>query len=55
MYFTELKSNDRILIIVAMIAGIVGLAATVTFVGQGNVKYVKIFWAETVEQTIVFE
>ncbi|MDH3795011.1 MAG: hypothetical protein OER78_08045 [Nitrosopumilus sp.] len=43
MYFTELKSNDRILIIVAMIAGIVGLAATVAFVGQGNVRYVKIF------------
>jgi len=43
MYFTELKSNDRILIIVAMIAGMVGLAATVAFVGQGNVRYVKIF------------
>jgi len=33
----------------------VGLAATVAFVGQGNVRYVKIFWAETVEQIIVFE
>ena len=27
----------------------------VGFVGQGNVRHVEIFWAETVEQTIVFE
>ena len=33
----------------------VGLAATVGFVGQGNVRHVEIFWDETVEQTIVFE
>ena len=38
-----------------IIAGMVGLAATVGFVGQGNVRHVEIFWAETVEQTIVFE
>ena len=55
MYFTGLKSNDKILVIVAMIAGMVGLAVTVAFVGQGNVRHVEIFWAETVEQTIVFE
>lgn len=45
MYFTELKSNDRTLIIVAMIAGMIGLAVTVTFVGQGNVRHIEIFWA----------
>jgi len=50
-----LKSNDKILVIVGIIAGMVGLAATVGFVGQGNVRHVEIFWAETVEQTIVFE
>ena len=33
----------------------IGLAATVGFVGQGNVRHVEIFWDETVEQTIVFE
>ena len=38
-----------------MIVGMTGLAATVAFVGQGNVRHVEIFWAETVEQTIVFE
>ena len=50
-----MKSNDKILIIVAMIAGIIGLIVTVGFVGQGNVRHVEIFWAETVEQTVVFE
>lgn len=50
-----MKPNDKILVIAAMIVGMVGLAATVAFVGQGNVRHVEIFWAETVEQTIVFE
>ena len=50
-----MKSNDKILVIVGIIAGMIGLAATVGFVGQGNVRHVEIFWAETVEQTIVFE
>lgn len=50
-----MKSNDKILIIAALIAGVIGLAATVGFVGQGNVRHVQIFWAETVEQTVVFE
>ena len=47
--------SDKILIIAAMVAGIAGLAITVAFVGQGNVRHVEIFWAETVEQTIIFE
>ena len=38
-----------------MIVGILGLSATIAFVGQGNVRHVEIFWAETVEQTIMFE
>jgi len=38
-----------------MIVGILGLSATIAFVGQGNVRHVEIFWAETVEQTIIFE
>jgi len=54
-YCIELKSNDKILVIVAMIAGMIGLATIVGFVGQGNVRHVEIFWDETVEQTIVFE
>ena len=43
------------MVIVGIIAGMIGLAATVGFVGQGNVRHVEIFWAETVEQTIIFE
>ncbi len=54
-YVTELKSNDKILVIVGLIVGMIGFAATIGFVGQGNVRHVEIFWAETVEQTIVFE
>ena len=50
-----MKSNDKILVIVGLIAGMVGLAATIGFVGQGNVRHVEIFWTETVEQTIIFE
>jgi len=38
-----------------MIVGILGLSVTIAFVGQGNVRHVEIFWAETVEQTIMFE
>ena len=50
-----MKSNDKILIVVALVGGITALAITVGFVGQGNVRHVPIFWTEKVEQTIVFE
>jgi hypothetical protein len=50
-----LKLNDKKLVILAMVVGILGLSVTIAFVGQGNVRPVEIFWAETVEQTIVFE
>ena len=47
--------NDRKLIAIAIIAGVVGLAAIIGFIGQGNVRHVQIFWTEKVEQTVVFE
>jgi len=50
-----LKSNDRMLIIVAILGGMLALAVIVGFVGQGNVRHVTIFWKEKVEQTIIFE
>ncbi len=50
-----MKSNDKILIIAGLIAGMIGLAAMIGFVGQGNVRHVSIFWTEKVEQTVVFE
>ena len=50
-----MKSNDKILIIASLLGGIIALAITIGFVGQGNVRHVSIFWQEKVEQTIVFE
>ena len=38
-----------------MIAGVIGLAVTIGFIGQGNVRHVEIFWPEKVEHTVVFE
>ena len=49
------KSNDRIWIISVIVGGMIILAATIGFVGQGNVRHVAIFWNEKVEQTVVFE
>ena len=43
------------MILTALITGVIGLVATVAFVGQGNVRHVDIFWTEKVEQTVVFE
>lgn len=47
--------KDRKLIVIAIIAGVVGLAAMIGFIGQGNVRHVEIFWQEKVEQTVAFE
>ena len=48
-------TKDRKLIIIAIIAGIFGLASIIGFIGQGNVRHVEIFWQEKVEQTVSFE
>jgi len=50
-----LQSNDKILIIVALIGGMIALAIIVGFIGQGNVRHVAIFWPEKVEHTVIFE
>lgn len=47
--------NDKTLIIIGIVVGVAALALTITFVGQGNVRHVTIFWTEKVEQTVVFE
>jgi hypothetical protein len=47
--------QDRKLIIIAIVVGVVGLAAMIGFIGQGNVRHVEIFWQEKVEQTVAFE
>ena len=50
-----MKSKDKILIISSLVGGMLVLAATIGFIGQGNVRHVEIFWPEKVEQTVVFE
>jgi len=50
-----LESNDRRIIIIAIVVGIVGLAGIIGFVGQGNVRHVEIFWPEKVQQTVAFK
>lgn len=51
----RLKLNDKMLIIVAILGGMLALAVIIGFVGQGNVRHVTIFWNEKVEQTVIFE
>ena len=51
----RLKSNDKMLIIVAIIGGMLTLAVIIGYVGQGNTRHVTIFWKEKVEQTVIFE
>ena len=48
-------SKDKTLILIAIVMGIVALAAIIGFTGQGNVRHVSIFWQERVEQTVAFE
>ena len=47
-----LNSNDKLLVICALVGGIIVLSITIGFVGQGNVRVVPIFWTEKVEQTV---
>ena len=47
--------NNKKLIVIAIIAGVVGLGVMIGFIGQGNVRHVEIFWKEKVEQTVAFE
>jgi len=50
-----MQSNDKILIIMTLIGGMIALAIIVGFIGQGNVRHVTIFWPEKVEHTVIFE
>jgi hypothetical protein len=47
--------RGKLLIVVGIVVGIVSFAVIIGFIGQGNVRHVSIFWAEKVEQTVVFE
>ncbi len=47
--------KDKLFVIGVIVIAIVAFAVIIGFVGQGNVRHVSIFWAEKVEQTVVFE
>ena len=47
--------EDKYLILVAIVIGVVALSATIGFIGQGNIRHVEIHWQERVEQTVAFE
>jgi hypothetical protein len=50
-----MNSNDKKLVIIGIVVGVVGLVTMIVFIGQGNVRHVAIFWQEKVEQTVAFE
>ena len=50
-----MQLNGKKIIIISIIVGVVFFAISIGFVGAGNVRHVSIFWAEKVEQTLVFE
>lgn len=47
--------NGKIVIVFGIVAGIAAFALMITFIGQGNVREVPLYYAEKVEQTIMFE
>jgi hypothetical protein len=47
--------DDKKIIIVGIVGGIVLLASLSVFVGFGNVRHVPIFWKETIKTTVAFE
>ena len=44
--------NNKKLIVIASIVGVIGLGAMIGFIGQGNVRHVEIFWKEKVERPL---
>ena len=47
--------KEKTWIIIAIVAGVAGMAVMIAFIGQGNIRHVPIYYAETVEQTVAFE
>ena len=46
--------KDKTLVTIVIIAGLAGLGLMISFIGQGSVRHVEIFWQEKVEQTVSF-
>lgn len=47
--------NEKFVIILGIVVGMAALSLMITFIGQGNVREVPLFYPEKVEQTVVFE
>jgi hypothetical protein len=47
--------KEKSIVLVAVVIGVIALAGTMIFIGQGNVRHVSIFWQEKIEQTVAFE
>jgi len=48
-------NQDKTIIIVSLIAGVLVLAVLIGFIGQGNVRETPLYYPEKVEQTVAFE
>lgn len=47
--------GEKKFVVLAIVGGIVALAAIIGFAGMGNVRHVSIFWPEEVKQTLEFQ
>lgn len=47
--------QSKLVIILGLVVGIAALALMITFIGQGNVREVPLYYPEKVEQTVMFE
>ncbi len=50
-----MKKTDRGIIVAGLVAGVIGLAILVVFIGQGNVRQTEIFYPERVVQHVSFQ
>jgi hypothetical protein len=47
--------HGKLIIILGIVAGIAAFALMITFIGQGNVREVLLYYPEKVEQAVIFE
>ncbi len=50
-----MQSNDKIIVILVLVTGVITLFSMISFVGLGNVREVPLYYQEKVEQTVAFE
>ena len=48
-------NSDKKFLIIALVVGVVSLGIMISFIGQGNVREVPLFYQEKVEQTVAFQ